>query len=70
MANIKIGELQINTFEELSDADLVTVVGGQAADLVVGLGREVGDISQLAGEELFGESGVLDLYDFLFRPGS
>ncbi|ARV59652.1 hypothetical protein BZZ01_14340 [Nostocales cyanobacterium HT-58-2] len=64
---IKIVDLQDDLFEELSDAELTTVVGGTASGFVSGVGKETGNVGRLVGDEIFGEDGVLDLYDFLFR---
>lgn len=53
-------------FEELNDADLIAVVGGTLGGFLSKLGEEVDDIGEDAGEELFGEDGILDPYDFIF----
>lgn len=73
MFNHKIGGLQslaqksvTTEFEELNDADLMAVVGGTLGGLVSDLGEEIDDIGEDIGEEVFGENGVLDPYDFIF----
>lgn len=53
-------QIETNLFEELSDTDLMTVVGGTASGLVTGLGTQVGNVGKTGGTAVEGVGSVAD----------